>query len=103
MPKVFISYRRNDSIDIAGRIHDSLVLHLGSDCVYMDVEDIPRGVDFREHIVAAVCRCDAVLMIIGDHWLEALCTDGPVGSMRRLDAPQDFVRIELETALKHSI
>jgi hypothetical protein len=42
-------------------------------------------------------RCDALLAVIGKSWIDA--RDG--SGTRRLDNPDDFVRTEIETALKH--
>jgi hypothetical protein len=61
MAKIFLSYRRQDSAGIAGRIYDRLRAHFGDDTVFMDIDSIPFGVDFREHIGAAVGQCDVVL------------------------------------------
>jgi len=65
MPTIFISYRRDDSASDAGRLHDRLEAHFGRDSIFMDVDAIPFGVDFREHLDQAVERCDVVLVVIG--------------------------------------
>jgi len=95
MAKVFISYRRGDSADVTGRIYDRLEARFGHESVFMDVDTIPQGVDFREHIERAVGQADVVLVVIGPGWLAAADRDGG----RRLDQPEDFVRIEIEWAL----
>jgi formylglycine-generating enzyme required for sulfatase activity len=97
MPKVFISYRRSDSQDVTGRIYDHLERRFGAENVFFDVDSIPLGVDFREHLDEAVGRCDVLLAVIGDSWLES--RDGE----RRLDDARDFVRIEIESALRRGI
>jgi formylglycine-generating enzyme required for sulfatase activity len=102
MPRIFISYRREDSSDSAGRIYDWLVRHFGSDAVFLDV-DIPFGVDFREYLSEAVGRCDVLLAIIGPNWLDIRTTEGSHQGERRLDDPADFVRIEIEAALARDI
>lgn len=93
---IFISYRRRDSVDITGRIHDRLVAQFGSASVFKDVDAIPFGVDFRKHLEREVSHCPALLAIIGPDWLNA--ADGR--GNRRLENPSDWVRIEIETALK---
>ena len=93
MAKIFISYRRQDSIGVTGRIYDRLRAHFGDGAVFMDIDNIPFGVNFRKHIDSAVGHCDVVLAVIGTKWAEE--TD----AHRRLDDPRDFVRIELESAL----
>lgn len=89
-----ISYRRSDSDAIAGRIRDRLAMQFGEDSVFMDIDSIPPGVDFRTHIRNALAQADAVVAIIGPEWL------GPASSARRrIDDPEDPVRTELEAAL----
>jgi hypothetical protein len=103
MPNIFISYRRDDSIDAAGRIYDRLVDHFGSESVFMDMESIPVGIDFRQYLQNDVNRCDVLLAVIGHGWLEARYPEGPLAGQRRLDNPDDFVRIEIQTALARGI
>ncbi len=96
---VFLSYRREDSADVAGRIYDRLTQAFGQDQVFKDVDSIPLGVDFRQHLQQVVGRCDVLLSIMGNHWFGAPSE----GAARRLDDPKDFVRIELEGALQRDI
>jgi hypothetical protein len=98
MPNIFLSYRRNDSQDVAGRIYDRLAAHFGADAVFMDVDTIPYGVDFRSYLGEWVGRCDLLLAIVGDHWLTAEGTD-----KSKLGDPADFVTIELTAALHRQI
>ncbi len=95
MPRVFISYRRADSITITGRIYDHLVRAFGDDHVFKDVDDIPVGVDFRRVLQNEVGGCDVLLVIIGPQWLRLTDEQG----RRRLDDPHDFVRIEVAAGL----
>jgi hypothetical protein len=100
MPKLIISYRRSDSKDIAGRIRDRLVAHYGDrpGAVYMDIDDIPPGTDFRKHINAALSEGDILLPIIGPKWL------GPLKGRRfRISEATDPVRVEIETALERKL
>ncbi len=99
MIKIFLSYRRDDSRAIAGRIFDRLEAKFGRDCVFMDVDTIPLGTDFRKHLQQAVSQCNIFLAVIGEHWLSSCDAKGA----RRLDSPKDFVRIEVETALTRGI
>ena len=96
-PAIFISYRRDDSSDVTGRIYDRLIQHFGQDSVFKDVDSIPLGVDFRKHLGDSVGRCDVLLTVIGRQWL--------IGdlSQRYLDDVRDFVRIEVEAALQRDI
>jgi len=96
MTKVFISYRREDSKKDAGRIYDRFVNAFGRNNIFKDVDSIPLGSDFRGELIEAVSQCNVLLAIIGQKWLPAADQDGK----RRLDNPDDFVRIEIETALR---
>ena len=91
---VFVSYRREDSADIVGRICDRLVERLGSHRVFKDVDSVPLGVDYREHIDRAMRRCAIVVAVIGRSWA------GPRDSTgrSRIEDPSDLVRLELEWA-----
>jgi hypothetical protein len=97
--KVFISYRRDDSAGHAGRVHDRLVAEFGRDLLFMDVDAIPLGVNFIKVLRGEVAKCDVLLAVIGPHWLNARNEEGE----RRLDSPNDFVRIEIATALQRDI
>ena len=106
MQNIFISYRRDDAIDVTGRIADVLKGKLGEDVLFKDVDSIPLGTDFRRVIAAAVGRCDVLLAIIGDEWLEAK-RKGEMSTMqapsRRIDDPNDYVHIEIRAALERDI
>jgi hypothetical protein len=97
MPKIFLSYRRQDSAGMAGRIYDRLCAHFGDDAIFMDIDSIPFGVDFREQITSAVDQCGIVLAVIGPHWA------GEAGAARRIDDPRDFIRLEIEAALERNL
>jgi len=96
---IFVSYRRSDSADVAGRIYDRLVQSFGKESIFKDVDTIPVGLDFRDVLDDAVKNCDIFLVIIGNQWLELKNADGN----RRIDDPKDFVRTEIEFALKRRI
>ncbi|MGO9917809.1 MAG: TIR domain-containing protein, partial [Isosphaeraceae bacterium] len=96
---IFISYRRADSSQAAGRLYERLSRELGGEHVFRDVDSIPFGVDFRRVLQEEVARCDVFLAIIGRRWLST--HDG--AGRRRLDDPDDFVRIEIEAALARGI
>jgi len=98
MPKIFISYRRNDSGDATGRLHDRLRARFSEGTIFYDIHSIPMGIDFRKYIDDEVSRCDVMLAVIGDDW-ETISENG----QRRLDNPNDLVRLEIETALARGI
>jgi hypothetical protein len=94
MPRITISYRRDDSLDITGRIFDRLADHFGREAVFRDIDSIPPGVDFRRHIDRVLDESDIILAIVGPRWL------GPDKEELRLASPADPVRLEIETALR---
>ncbi|HZH76780.1 MAG TPA: TIR domain-containing protein [Archangium sp.] len=100
MPKIFISYRRDDSGGQAGRLFDHLTKHFGGDSVFMDVDTIDLGHDFEPALKDAVSKCDIMLAVIGRDWLD--CVELKTGT-RRLDNPRDWVRIEIAEALGRGI
>ncbi len=99
MPKVFISYRREDSPGYAGRLYDRLHDEFGSDNVFIDVDTIQPGDDFVDVITGMLSQCDVVLAVIGPRWLAA----ADDRQQRRLDDETDFVRVEIQTALERRI
>jgi hypothetical protein len=94
MPRITISYRRDDSLDITGRIFDRLAGHFGREAVFRDIDSVPPGVDFRRHIDRVLDESDIILAIVGPRWI------GPDNEQRRLASPADPVRLEIETALR---
>ena len=92
--RIFISYRRDDSRGYAGRLQGDLSRRYSEEHVFRDVE-IPPGADFGEYITSLVDKCNVVLAIIGPSWLDARDREGE----RRIDDPDDWVRLEIERAL----
>jgi hypothetical protein len=99
MSRIFISYRRDDSGGYVGRLSEILEHEFGSNSLFRDIDTIEPGEDFVDAIVAAVSACEVMLAIIGKNWLTASDKNG----RRRLDNPNDYVRIEIATALKRNI
>ncbi len=97
MIKIVISYRRRDSDAISGRIRDHLAAEFGPESVFMDIDSIPIGVNFRKYIATALGETDILLAIIGPHWL------GDEPPLARIQNPTDPVRIELEKAFELQI
>jgi hypothetical protein len=95
-PRIFISYRRNDCQSQANGLHDGLRHRLDRSKIFMDIDSIPIGADFEEHIRQEIEQCDVVLVLIGDEWLDPR----PGAAMRRIDEPNDFVRLEIESSLQ---
>ena len=96
---IFISYRRRDSRDTVGRIHDHLRRVFDERRIFLDVERQVGGEDYRVAIERALARAEVVLAVIGPDWLAA---SGPDGGLR-LDHADDMVRLELEAALTRKV
>jgi hypothetical protein len=99
MSGIAISYRRSDSSAIAGRIFDRLALRYGKQAVFMDIEAIPFGIDFRTHIRSVLGEADILLVVIGAHWAGANASAGPA----RIRDDADPVRNEIEAALERNL
>src|SRR6476659_8587509 len=97
--RIFISYRREDSAFPAGWLYDRLCARFGRDYVFKDVDSIDPGDDFLRVVEDAVGSCQVLLALIGDRWLDI--TNGT--GHRRLDDPNDFVRLEIEAALRRDV
>lgn len=68
MPHITISYRRADSDATAGRIRDRLADYYGAESIFIDIDSIPVGVDFREQIKRELSKNDALLVVVGPKW-----------------------------------
>jgi TonB family protein len=99
MGAIFICYRRDDAEGEAGRLFDDLTAEFGADKIFMDVVDIEPGLDFRSVIDRNVSSCNVLLAVVAKGWIDAKDEAGH----RRLDKPEDFVRIEIASALKRNI
>jgi hypothetical protein len=96
---IFVSYRRQETSGLAGRLSDRLADRFGEGQVFIDVDAIEPGVDFAEEINRAVAACQVLLAVIGPKWLTATDERG----RRRLDDPDDIVRLEIEAALTRNV
>ena len=99
MRTVFVSYRRGDSEGQARALNFELVKLIGKDSVFMDVDSIALGQDFRRILHERLESCDLMLTLIGPGWLDAKDAAGN----RRLESATDFVRQEIAAALKRNI
>jgi len=97
--RIFLSYRRADSRYATRSIYDRLVVHFGEDAVFMDVDTIQAGLDFVDVLQREVQSCDVLVAVMGQRWLNIKDEEGN----RRLENPEDFVRIEIATALERDI
>ena len=98
-PDVFISYRRDDSADITGRIFDRLVQRYTKVKIFKDVDSMPLGVDFRDYIKSVLDSCSVCLVVMGPNWLGSRDAQ----ESRRIDEPRDYMRVEIESALENGI
>lgn len=90
---IFINYRRSDSRDASARIYDYLEEVFTRASLFRDTENIPGGPDFRNVLIETVAACDVMLVVIGPAWLSD-------ENKQRLNDDDDYVRFEIETALK---
>jgi hypothetical protein len=93
--KIFINYRRGDDPGHTGRLFDRLQDVFEPQQLFLDVDNIAPGLDFVRVLNERVAECDVVLAVIGKNWIDARDAAGT----RRLDDPDDFVRIEITSAL----
>src|SRR5262245_60257926 len=92
-------YRRYTGPHATGRLYDRLEKEFGRDLLFMDIDTIPLGADFHQVLSEEVAKCEVLLAVIGGQWLSLVKEDGS----RRLDDPNDFVRIEIAAALARGI
>jgi Fe2+ transport system protein B len=99
MPKIFISYRREDSPYEAVAVRDRLASHFGERDIFFDLDSIRLGHNFSVRIDEKVGECDYLIAVIGKSWLTVCDKEGE----RRLDNPDDWVRLEIQAALSRNI
>jgi hypothetical protein len=94
-PRIFISYRRSDSAAIVGHIYERLAARYKTESVFRDINKMPLGKNFYDHIKEELAGCDVVLVVVGTQWL---ATDAQGQS--RVRQSDDPVRLEVEAALQ---
>ena len=97
--QIFISYRREESRWSARSLRDRLAGSFDAKQIFMDIDAIALGEDFVKAIETTVAKCDVLVAVIGANWLTSKDDQGD----RRLDNPEDFVRLEIGAALKREI
>jgi hypothetical protein len=97
--QIFISYRREESRWSARSLHDRLSRHFDAKQIFMDIDSVGLGEDFVKAIETTVEKCDVLIAVIGNNWLTSKDENGG----RRLENPEDFVRMEIRAALKRNI
>lgn len=101
--KIFVNYRRDDSSAWATHIASKLINEFGENAVFRDIHGIKYGDDFEVRINEAVWSCDVLIAVIGKQWLTLTEEDNTGKTIRRLDNPKDFVRLEIVAAQKRKI
>ncbi|WP_341716552.1 toll/interleukin-1 receptor domain-containing protein [Micromonospora sp. FIMYZ51] len=96
--RIFISYRKSDQFAAAILLDESMRARFGNEAVFRDSRSIPLGADFRSRLWQALSESDVLLTVIGEQWLSAE-QDG----VRRLDMPDDYVRLEIAYALRFGL
>jgi hypothetical protein len=96
---VFVNYRRSDTRHVAARVGEKLATRLDESRVFLDVESIRPGRDFRVAVREAIRHSAVMVVLIGSDWITAARPDG----IRRLDDPDDHVRTEIEEGLRHDL
>ena len=94
--RIFISYRRDDSAQAAGRLADSLRTRFSNDQVFQDIHSIAPGARFGVALELGLRNCAAVIVVIGRQWLSLTDKEG----RRRIDIDKDWVRREVAESLK---
>lgn len=95
--RIFISYRRGDTRDVAQRLFERVSKQFGKS-VFCDVDGVKVGDNFRESLLNAVETCDVMVVVIGTQWFGV----NPDGS-RRIDDENDWVLREVSSALQRNI
>ena len=97
--KIFVNYRREDCAANAVAISAYLERAFGSARVFIDVDRLRPGQNFPQELEKRLSACKVTLCLIGPGWLDARDENGN----RRIDNPQDWVRLEIERALARNV
>ena len=97
--RIFISYRRDDTAPYAGWLHELLAQRFGKSNVFKDVSTVRPGMDFTKAVMEAVASSSVLIVLIGPGWEAAADDQG----RRRLEDPEDWVRVEIEAALDKNL
>ena len=96
--KIFINYRRDDSASHALAVAGYLENKFGKRNIFIDIDRLRAGLKFRTVLEDKLGQCKVMLAIIGPNWVDARD-----GGSRRIDNPEDWVRLEIERALARKI
>ena len=98
--RLFLGYRRDDTGYVTGRLFDRLAATFGRESIFVDIDNIPVGYDFSQFLRDAVSSCQLMILMMGRDWLGN--SAGQSGE-RRIDRPLDYLRLEIELALKQNV
>jgi hypothetical protein len=96
---IFISYRHADALAHARLLQVNLRERFADRPVFMDLDSIEAGLDFRKVMSDAIKACGVMVVLIGPQWATLANEEG----RRRLDELDDYVRFEVRTALKRGV
>ncbi|MBA3493218.1 MAG: toll/interleukin-1 receptor domain-containing protein [Gammaproteobacteria bacterium] len=96
MRKIFVNYRREPDQYVAGNLSRELRGHFGDSQVFRDKESIEGGVSWKQHVLDEIDRDSVLLVLIGQKWSDVR----DAGGNRRLDKPDDPVRLEIADAMR---
>jgi hypothetical protein len=96
---IFLVYRRADTGVITGRTFDRLCNAFEREQIFVDIDSIPVGCDFVDYLERAIKACRVMVVMMGNNWLGF----DDSGGRRRIDLPLDYLRLELEMAIKHGV
>jgi TIR domain len=94
MPRVFISFRKNDERWMRDRVYKALIGRFEASQFFKSGHSIAPGTDFAPVLLRQARDCEIMLVLIGSRWLEA--SDGT--GRRLLDRDGDWVRAEIAAA-----
>lgn len=97
--KIFVNYRQKVSLMQAGRVSDKIASHFGYSSIFHDKSSLIGGSNWKQDIENSINQCAVMVVVIGDGWLTQTNPDGG----RRLDDPNDYVAMEIATALERKI
>lgn len=99
MARIFISYRRRQAAFATSSLLALLQAHYGEDDIFFDKNTIDPGADFKQVIEDNLAKAKVMLVLMSPEWMTCALPNG----RRRLDCEDDFVRLEVATALERKI
>lgn len=95
MNDIFISYRRADTQAICDRMYGALRERFGKDRVFRDIDSLAGGAPIRASLATSLRNCHVIIVLLGAQWT----TLRDAGGNLRIFQPDDYVRMEVESAL----